>query len=129
MVRGELEHLLKVRESGFHVILVVETETAHVDSVCTHLVLPQEVVGQRLRLGVSTQEGQALGSTELQVAAGSSNLERPVKAVERLTDRTRVGKLISVRNHLAVHVQYRGHSYFSVFLCVVGPFGITLQPL
>ena len=47
------------------VVLVVETEAAHVDGVNVGRVLPEEVVGHLLGLAVPPQKGQTLGAQKL----------------------------------------------------------------
>ena len=65
MVRCEPQNLLEVGEGLVHVVLIVEAEAANVDGVDVGAVLPEEIVGDLLGLGVPAEVSEAFGSKQL----------------------------------------------------------------
>ena len=56
-------------ESLVHVVLVVEAEATNVHGVGVEVIGAKEIVGHLLGLGVTSEEGQALGTRDLELAA------------------------------------------------------------
>ena len=99
MVGGESEHLGKVAEGAFHVVLVVQTQSPHIDGVGVHVVNLEDRVGRLRGLGIPAQEGQTLRPGRLDGDGVVGDLQSLVQTPESLAEVPRGVGLAAVCHH------------------------------